>query len=117
MPLHHPALEAEVLAAVAQPGVLEGLGIGVDAEHRRGGAREHLRAVTLAARHVDDARPEDARADPLVDGKVAPVPVILGRNVGQRPLSGQPQRRHTGRLIALQMSVHGHADRVMSPPP
>ena len=36
------------------------------------------------------------------------IPVVLGRNVGQRPLAGELQRRHAGGLIALNVGVHGH---------
>ncbi len=54
--LDEVALEAQVRPGVAQPGVLVGLGVGVDADHLRGRAGEHVRAVALAAGHVDHAR-------------------------------------------------------------
>ena len=48
----------QVLAPVAKPGVLVRLGVGVDADDARGRPREHLRAVALAACHVDHPQPD-----------------------------------------------------------
>ena len=95
------AREAQVGAAVAQPRVLVRLGVGVDADDARRGAGEHVRAVALAAGHVDHAQTADARGDPLVDDQVAAKPVVLLGHVRERALPGQRQRRHAGRLVVL----------------
>ena len=90
--------------------VLERLGVGVDADDRRRRARQHGRAVALAAREVDDAAAvRRASRDPLVDDEVAAEPVVLLRHVGQRALAGQVQRRDAGRLVALDVELVGHA--------
>src|SRR6185436_2690221 len=47
--LDQVALEAQVRAYVAQPGVLVGLGVRVYADDARRGAGKHVRAVSLAA--------------------------------------------------------------------
>ena len=103
-------LEAKVCGAVAQSRVLVGIGVGVDADHRRRAACEHRGAVALAARHVDDTQPLDALGDPLVHDQVAAVPVVLGGHVGERPLSSQRKRGHSVGLVSLQ--VDGFAHRV-----
>ena len=78
--LDHRAHEAQVVAHVAQPGVLVRLGVGVDADDfRRPRARHHVGAVALAAGHVDDAQPADLRGDPLVHDEMASEPVVLLR--------------------------------------
>ena len=92
-------------SGVAQPRVLEGLGVGLDADHARGGAREDVRAVALAARHVDHALAPHALGDPLVDDEMAPVPVVLLGDVGERPLAGQGERRHALGLVALHVGA------------
>ena len=51
------ALEPQVGAAVAQTRVLVRLGVGVDTDDIGGDTREHVRAITLAAGHVDHAQP------------------------------------------------------------
>ena len=119
--LDEVAREAQVLAPVAQARVLVGLGVGVDADHRGGAAREHLRAVALAAGHVDDPPADRARGDPLVDREVPAVPVVLLRHVGQRALPRQLERRDPGRLVLLDEGVGGHGrasifPRLMPPP-
>ncbi len=97
-------LEAQVRPHVAQPGVLVGLGVGVDADHsRRSALRHQVRPVPLAAGHVDDPPAGHLPGDPLVDDQMAPVPVVLLRHVGQRPLAGQRQRRHAIGLVFLQV--------------
>ena len=87
--LHQSALEAQVLALVAQPRVLVGLGVGVDADHVGRGARQNLGAVALPAGHIEDPAPENPRADPLINGEMAAIPIVLLRHVGQRALAGQ----------------------------
>ena len=47
---------------VAQPGVLVGLGVGVDADDLAARAGEHVGAVALAAGEVDDPQAADPRA-------------------------------------------------------
>ena len=64
---------------------------------------EHVRAVALAAGHVDDPPAGDPLGDPLVDDQVAPVPVVLLGHVGQGPLAGQRQRRHPLGLVQLDV--------------
>ena len=108
--LDQVALEAQVWAAVAQPRVLVRLGIRIDADHARGARGEHVRAVALAAGHVDHALPGDARGDPFVDGLVAAEPVVLLGHVGQRALPRQRQRRHAGGLVALLVKDACHGD-------
>src|SRR5947209_3718836 len=107
-PLDHSALEGEVLAPVAQSRVLERFGVRVDADHAGGRTGQHFRAVALAAGRVEHPQARDPGADPLVDGEMAPVPVVLGRNVGERPLAGELERWHAWRLVALNVSVHWH---------
>ena len=94
---------------VLRAGVLERLGVGVDADHRLRRAREHGGAVALAAREVDDLAPVGALRDPLVDHQVAAVPVVLFGDVGERALAGQVQGRDAGRLVALDIELVGHA--------
>ena len=63
--------------------------------------------------------PAHPRGDPLVDGEVAPVPVVLLGHVGQRPLAGQRQRRHPVGLVALDVFARAAriaADRIDSRP-
>ncbi len=86
------ALEAQVRAPVAQPGVLVRLGVGVDADDARRAPREHVGAVALAAGHVDHVQAADARGDPLVDDEMAAEPVVLLRHVRERALARQRQR-------------------------
>src|SRR6185437_2114735 len=90
---------------VAPASVLERLRIGLDTDDRCGGAREHARAVALAAGHVDHPLAPDTLRDPLVDDQVAPVPVVLLRHVGERPLAGQRERRNALRLVALYVGA------------
>ena len=59
--LDHVALEASTLRVLGA-GVLEGLGVGVDADDARRGPRQHRGAVALAAREVDDLAAVDALA-------------------------------------------------------
>ena len=82
---------------VLQPRVLEGLRVGVHADHGRRRARQHRAAVALAAGEVDDAAAVRARRDPLVDDEVAAVPVVLLRHVGQRALAREVERRDARR--------------------
>ena len=106
--LDQVALEAKVGPHVAPPRVLVRLRVGVDPDHALRRARKHVGAVALAAGHVDHAPAGGPRRDPLVDGQMPPVPVVLLRHVGQRPLAGQRQRRHPRRLVQLQvLTIHG----------
>ena len=105
--LDRRALEAQVLPRVAQPRVLVGLGVRVDADHRGGAAGEHLGAVALAAGHVDHPTADRPRRDPLVDREVAAVPVVLLGHVRQRSLAGELERGHPGRLVALHVAGGG----------
>ena len=50
--LQQGALETQVARAVAQPRVLVGLRVGIDADHGGRDARQHGRPVALAAGHV-----------------------------------------------------------------
>ena len=59
--LNHPPLERQVLAHVPAPRVLEGLGVPIDADDGCRRSRQDLRAVALAAGHVEDAQARDAR--------------------------------------------------------
>jgi hypothetical protein len=97
------AHEAHAGTLVLEPGVLEGLRVGVHPGHGAGAAGQHLAAVALAARHVHDVEAGASLRHPLVDGLVAAKPVVLGRDVGQRALAGERQRRHARRLVSLQM--------------
>ncbi len=110
--LHEVALEAQVSASIAQPRVLVRLGIGVDADHARGARGEHVRAVALAAGHVDHALPGDARGDPFIDRLMAAEPVVLLRHVGQRALPRQRQWGNALRLIELLVEGARHGARV-----
>ena len=103
--LDHVALEAHALARVLQARVLERVRVGVDADHGSGRARQHGRAVALAAREVDHAAAVRARRDPLVDHEVAPEPVVLLGDVRQRALAGERERRHALRLVALDVEL------------
>ena len=104
--------------------MLVGLRIGLDADHRRRCRCERGRTVTLTAGHVDHAQALDARGDPLVDGEVAPIPVVLGRarramsahrsaRAAARPAAGSPgctahrHRRH-GNVIAAMQALRSH---------
>ncbi len=116
------ASEAQVLARVAQARVLVRLGVGVHAHDRRGATGEHIRAVALAAGHVDRAQPGHSRGDPLVHGQVAAEPVVLLGHVRQRALASERERRHALGLVALQeewrragAEGHGHGARVYVP--
>jgi hypothetical protein len=106
--LHHAALEAQVRCAVAQPGVLERVGVGLDPDDRRRARGEHGRAVALAARHVDHAEARDLPGHPLVDGEVAAEPVVLLGDVRERALAVERERRDSGRLVALDVELRGH---------
>ncbi len=109
--------EAQVGAAVAQPRVLVSLGVGVHADDLCGGVSEHVRAIALAAGHVDHAQSLHARGDPLIHREVAAKPVVLGGHVGERALAGELQRRDAVRLIALGVARHGHGARVYGADP
>ena len=110
--LHHAALEGEVVALVAQPGVLVRLGVGVDTDDRGRAPRQDVRAVPLPAGHVDHPVADRARADPLVDDEVATKPVVLLGDVGQRALAGEAERRDALGLVALEVELgHGGAER------
>src|SRR5262249_23835294 len=100
--------EAQVLGEVAKPRVLVRLGVGVDADDARRRPGQDLRAVALAAGHVDYASADDARADPLISGKMASKPVILGRHVRKSALPCQLQRGHAGGLVPLNKRVQLH---------
>ncbi len=97
------ALESDARPRVSRSCVLVGPGVRVHSDHAPRAAREHVRPVALAARHVHDVEPAAALRDPLVDDQVAPVPVVLGRNVGQGPLAGERERGDAGRLLALDV--------------
>jgi hypothetical protein len=109
--LDHVADEREVRAHVAQPRVLVGLRVGVHPDDVPGGAGQDVRAVALPAGHVDDPQPADLPGDPLVDDQVPAEPVVLLGHVGQRALPREGERRHPGRLVALEvepLGVRGH---------
>ena len=65
---------------------------------------------------MSSTRPPATRSgDPLVDGEVTAVPVVLGRHVGQRPLAGELERRHARRLVAAERRRSpARRDRVLS---
>jgi hypothetical protein len=107
--LHHAAGVEQVVAHVAQPGVLVRLGVGVDAHHAVRTAREHVGPVALAAGHVDDGLARDAPFYPLVDHQMAAKPVVLLGHVGQRALAREGQRRHARGLVALEVEGLGHS--------
>ncbi len=107
--LNESSLEGKARTSVLAVGVLERLGVGLDANHLRGGIGEHRGAITLAARHVEHAHSAAALGDPAIDGEVAPVPVVLLRDVGQRALAGQLERRHSRGLVTLQVPRLAHA--------
>src|SRR5207244_11947881 len=50
--------------------------------------------------------PGHPRGVAFVHRQVPAVPVVLGRDVGQRPLAGQRERRHARGLVLLHVSVH-----------
>ena len=60
--LDQGALEAQVRAPVAQPGVLVRLGVGVDADDLGGALGEHVGAVALAAGEVGDPQRRATRS-------------------------------------------------------
>jgi hypothetical protein len=105
--LNQPPLEGQVLPPVAGARVLVGLRVGVDADHLGGPPGQQVGAVALAAGEVDDPQPLAARGDPLVDGHVPPVPVVLLGNVRQRPLAGQFEGRDALRLVLLKVGLLG----------
>ena len=90
--------------------MLVGLGVGVDPDHLGGPVGEDIGAVALAAGEVGDAHPVDPRRDPLVDGQVAAEPVVLLGHVGQRPLTGQLERRDALRLVRLDVAPQRFGD-------
>ena len=106
--LDEAALEAQVGSGVAKAGVLVRLGVGVDADDLGGRARQRGRAVALAAGEIGHAEAARARGDPLVDGQVAAVPVVLLGHVGQRALARERERRHAVGLVFLHV---GHERR------
>ena len=93
--------------------MLVGLGVGVDADDRGGRPRQHLRPVALAAGHVDHAQSRHPRADPLVHRQVALEPVVLDRDVRERALPGELERRHARRLVLLNVDGHWQGERVI----
>ena len=113
--LDHAALEPEVRPRVAQAGVVVGLGVGIHADHLRRPAGQYGRPVSLPAGHVDHPHPGDPVGDPFVDGEMAPVPVVLGRDVGQGALSGEGQRRDARRLVALEVGLGAHGPASLGP--
>jgi hypothetical protein len=110
--LDHVAREAQSRPRVARLRVLVRLGVGVDADDRRCAVGQQVRAIALATGHVDDAQAAHLAADPLVHDEVPLEPVVLLGNVGQRALAGELQRRHAGRLIALDVDGGVHQVRV-----
>src|SRR6478752_4206743 len=65
--LDQVALVAQVGPHIAQAGMLVGLGVRVDADDRRRAALGHqVRAIALAAGHVDDPPAGGPRRDPFV---------------------------------------------------
>ena len=91
---------------VPQPRVLVRVRVRLDPDDGARCAGQHVGPVALAAGEIDDVHPAHARGDPLVDDEVAPVPVVLLRDVRQRALPVQRQRRDARRLIALD-EIHG----------
>ena len=114
------ALEPQVGAAVAQARVLVRLRVGVHADDLRRGGGEHIRAIALAAGHVDHAQPGHARRDPLIHREMAAKPVVLLGHVRQRALTRERERRHAGGLVALLVDAlgfgSGHGARVYGRP-
>ena len=106
-PVDEIARVAEVRAGVAQAGMLVCLGISVDADDVRCGASEHVRAIALAAGHVDHALAPYLLRDPLVHDEVAAVPVVLLGNVRERALTRQRQRWDAVGLVALTVGRGG----------
>ena len=110
---HGRARSAAFGAGVLQARVLERLGVGVDADDRGGASRASTRgAVALAAGQVDDAPAADPRrrSTRRRRGGAGTSSSPPGTS-GQRALAGELQRRHAGRLVALQVELgHGGAD-------
>ena len=104
--LDQVALEAQVRAAVARRGMLVGLRVGVDPDDLGSRRGEHVRSrIPHRRRDRRRACPSTCRRDPLVDGEVAAVPVVLLGNVGKGPLAGQLQRRDAVGLIGLHVAL------------
>jgi hypothetical protein len=106
--LEHVALEPHV--RVLRAGVLERLGVGLDAHDGGRRAGEHRRAVALAGREVDHPAAVRPCRDPLVDDEMPPEPVVLLRDVGECALARERERQHARRLVALDVEV-GHRRR------
>ncbi len=106
--LDQPPLERQPGTGIAEPRVLVGVGVGVEPDDGGGPPCEDIGAVPLAAGHVEHAPAGDPFGDPLVHRQVAAKPVVLGGDVGQRPLAGQLERRHPGRLVLLNVGVQWH---------
>src|SRR5581483_4953946 len=109
--LDRGALEAQVRAPVAQPRVLMGLGVGVDAHHASRTMGQHIGPVALAAGHVKYPQPVHPRSDPLVHREMAAIPVILRGNVWQGALARKLERGNTRRLILLVVGLRRHPDQ------
>ena len=101
--LDQAALEAQVVAPVAKPGVLVGLGVGVDPDHARRDPRQDVRPVPLSAGEIRDAQAPATLRDPLVHRQVAAEPVVLVRHVRKRALAGKGEGRDAGGLVPLNV--------------
>ena len=104
------ALESQVRAHVAGLRMIVGLRVGVDPDDLGGPVGEDIGSVALPAGEVGHAHPVDPRRDPLVDGEVAAEPVVLLGHVGERPLTGQLERRDALRLAGLDVAPRRFGD-------
>src|SRR5262245_52541495 len=75
--LDQVAPKAQIRPAIASAGMLVRLGVRVHADHLGGSPGEQVRAVALAARQVRYPEAGAAFGNPLVDGDVAAIPVVL----------------------------------------
>jgi hypothetical protein len=79
------------------------LGVGIDADDFRRGASEGGGSVALPAREVGQAESACALGDPLINGQVPAVPIVLLGDVGKRSLAGERERRHPFGLVFLDV--------------
>lgn len=74
---------------VAPAGVFDGRRVVVDAGDRRARGGEHCAAVALTGACLENLFPSARLRDEPVGDLVAPEPVVLCRDAGNRPLAGQ----------------------------